>query len=108
MLKHRLTLLFVIATFFVGAVFSAAAADVPHASIPFDFTVSGVTYPAGTYRVIPTSTARVVIVRNEENVKQSFMILLPMGESLLDGNVQLPLHPKTSAPARSSLQVSHQ
>lgn len=106
MLKHRLTLLFVITSFIVGASLSAVAAEAVHATIPFDFVVQGVTYPAGVYRIVSTSTSRVVIVRNEENLKQSFMILLPTGESLLDGNVRLLLQPKSPAPVRAGLQSS--
>lgn len=107
MLKHRLTLLFIVATLFVGATLPAIAADAPHASIPFDFVVQGVNYPAGTYRVIATSSSRVVIVRNESNLNQSFIILLPMGESLLEGNAHLSVRPKSSAPSRGSLQALH-
>ena len=104
MLKHRLTLFIAIVTLFVGASLPAAAADAADALIPFDFVVQGVTYPAGTYRVISTSLPQVVIVRNEANLKQSFMILLPMGESLINGNARLPLQPKSRAPVRASLQ----
>ncbi len=104
MLKHRLRLFFAIATLFVGASLPAAAAEAANASIPFDFVVQGVTYPAGTYRVISTSSPRVVIVRNEANLKQSFMMLLPMGESLVNGSARLPLQPKSSAQVRAALQ----
>lgn len=103
MLKHRLTLFFVIATLSAGISLSAAAADTAQASVPFDFVVEGITYPAGTYRVISTSTPRVVILRNEANLKQSFMMILPMGESLVNGNARLPLQPKSPAPGRAAL-----
>lgn len=104
MLKHRLTLFFAIATLLAGVSVPAAAADAAQASVPFDFVVRGMTYPAGTYRVISTSTPRVVIVRNEANLKQGFMMLLPMGESLVNGNARLTLQPKSPAPGRAALQ----
>ena len=49
------------------------------------------------------STPRVVILRNEANLKQSFMMILPMGESLVNGNARLPLQPKSPAPGRAAL-----
>jgi hypothetical protein len=36
------------------------------AKIPFDFTVGGKTLPAGVYRVIPTTTTNVLLMRSED------------------------------------------
>ncbi len=94
MLKHRSKTLLAIMALVLGAALSAAAEA--RASIPFDFVVQGTTYPAGTYDVVATSSPRVVILRNEANLKQSFMLILPLGESLTNGSAQLTLHPKGS------------
>ncbi len=104
MLKHRLTLFLAMIALFFGASLPSAAADALYASIPFNFVVQGVTYPAGTYRVISTSSPQLVIVRNEANLKQSFMMLLPTGESVANGNARLILRPKSSAPLKAALQ----
>jgi hypothetical protein len=93
MLKHRVIFLGMAITLLVGSSLPAAA-DGWHASIPFDFVVQGMTYPAGTYDVLATNSPRVVIVRSETNLKQSFVMLLPTGESLENGNARLPLTPK--------------
>ncbi len=103
MLKHRLILLGVAITLLVGGSLPAAA-DGWHASVPFDFVVQGVTFPAGTYDILATASPQVVIVRSETNLKQSFLILLPAGESLVSGNAQLPLRPKPIAPAKFAMR----
>ena len=99
MLKHRLAFLCAVVALLV-VVSLPAAADGWHASVPFDFVVQGVTFPAGTYAIISTTSPRVVIVRSETNVKQSFLMLLPTGESLVNGNAQLPLTPKLPGPVK--------
>ena len=102
MLKHRLTLLFVMVTLFVGASLPAAA-DGWHASVPFDFVVQGVNFPAGNYEILPTSSPKVVIVRNHINPKQSFLLVLPTGESLANSDARLLLTPKNPAPVKAAL-----
>ncbi len=102
MLKHRLALLFAV-TLFVGASLPAAA-DGWHASVPFDFVVQGVNFPAGSYEILPTSSPKVVIVRNHVNPKQSFLLVLPTGESLANNDARLLLTPKNSAPLKTAMQ----
>lgn len=99
MLKHRLIFLGMAITLLVGSSLPAAA-DGWHASVPFDFVVQGVTFPAGTYDILATTSPRVVIVRNETNLKQSFLMVLPTGESLRNSNARLPLTPKFPGPAK--------
>ena len=97
MLKHRLKLLFAMMAIFAAISIPAQAAGAARATIPFDFVVYGVTYPAGNYDVTATSTPRVIILRNEANLKQSFIVLLPLGETLANGTAHLPLQPKAAA-----------
>lgn len=104
MLKHRLTLLFAMIMLFGGASLPAAA-EKWHASVPFDFVVQGVNFPAGNYEIIPTSSPKVVIVRNYANPRRSFLMVLPTGESLGNSDARLRLTLKIPAPLKSGLQV---
>lgn len=104
MLKHRLIFLGIAITLLIGSSLPAAA-DGWHASVPFDFVVQGVTFPAGTYDILATKSPRVVIVRSETNLKQSFLMLLPTGESLASGNARLPLTPKLPGQAKVASRI---
>jgi hypothetical protein len=63
-----------------------------------------VDFPAGNYEIVKTSSPRVVIVRNETNVNRSFLMILPVGESLESGTASLPLAPKSPAMAKFALK----
>ncbi|HEU5403534.1 MAG TPA: hypothetical protein VFU86_19425 [Terriglobales bacterium] len=108
MSKHRLTLFFVAIALLVGATLPAAAADEWRAVVPFDFVVQGVTYPAGNYDVIATTSPRVVVLRNQAHLKRSFLMVLPVGESLANGNARLPLALKAASPVKPSQRGSGQ
>ncbi len=95
MSKHRVKLA-IIATLVLGAFLCAEAQGGQHASIPFDFVVSGATFPAGTYSVVSTSSPQVVLLRNDANPRVTCLLQLQAGERLSDGNVRLVLQRKTS------------
>ena len=98
MLKHRLKLLSAVMALFAAISIPAQAEGTGRATIPFDFVVYDVTYPAGSYDVTATSSPRVIIMRNEANLKQSFMLVLPLGETLANGTAHLRLTPSHATP----------
>jgi hypothetical protein len=81
----------------------AQTVDAARASIPFEFTVNGASFPAGNYSVVGTSNPRIAILRNQENPRLSTIVVLRNGETLADGKAEFVVKRK-SAPEQAGYQ----
>jgi hypothetical protein len=86
-----------------GVASYAQSVDVARASIPFEFTVNGASFPAGSYSVVSTSNPRIAILRNQENPHLSTIVILRSGETLADGKAEFVVKRK-SAPEQAGNQ----
>src|SRR5690242_15031145 len=97
MSKHLRNICFVFATLAVSAVSFAQVADSGRASIPFNFTVHGTSFPAGNYAVAGTSNPRIVVLRNLSNPHVSCLVVLKPGQTLAAGQAAFNVERKSAS-----------
>lgn len=81
----------------IGVASCAQSVDVARASIPFEFTVNGASFPAGNYSVVSTSNPRIAILRNQDNPRLSTIVILRNGETLADGKAEFLVKRKSDS-----------
>ena len=97
MFKNFAKAALVSATLITGVGSFAQTVESARASIPFDFTVKNLTFPAGNYNLVSTSNPRVAILRNENNPHLSAIVVLRNGETLAEGKAQFQVKRKSAS-----------